>query len=130
MVFAEIDGLPLAVEDAVANLPGRFAAPRFFVGIESFLDAGFTARTVTADEAVEQAAMPLAAVAMAVARLLVQNFFHAPGGEVSVRNDFVGIKRWIHSGRKRPARRLRVECGDRLGVCLLRPGGRELRKHQ
>ena len=90
MILLEIDGAPLAVFDAVANLRGRFTLTRLFVRVQSFPDADAAFRRVFAREAIEQASMSLAAIAVAIARLLIQALLDSRGGRVRILHDNVG----------------------------------------
>ena len=76
LIFADVHGLPLALNDSVADLCGGFSFAGLFVRIQIFANADPATGAMFADEAIEKAFVALAAVAMAVARLLVKNFFH------------------------------------------------------
>ena len=89
-----------------------------FVGIQIFANAGPTPCAVFADEAIEKAFMALTAIAMAVARLLVQNFFHMGGESVGILNYRIRKIIGAHGRRKRAGGSLVVERGDI--VCGLR----------
>ena len=75
MIFADVHGLPFALYDSRADLRGSVSLAGLFVRIQIFADANSATGAVFADEAIEKAFVALAAIAMAVARLLVQNFF-------------------------------------------------------
>jgi hypothetical protein len=79
-----------AAFDAFADLRGGPALAGLFVGVESFLDASAAAGAVLAGETIEQAAMTLAAVAVAVAGLLVEIFLDARGQGIGVLDDGIG----------------------------------------
>src|SRR6266852_9463054 len=84
LVFGDVYFLPFAVDDAVADLRGSFALARLFVGIEGFAHTDVAAGAVAAGEAIEQALVALTAIAMAVAGMLVKNFFDAAGDGIGV----------------------------------------------
>ena len=84
MIFADVHGLPFALNDSRADLRGSFSLAGLFVRIQIFADANSATGAVFADEAIEKAFMALAAIAMAVARFLVQNFFHMGGEGVGI----------------------------------------------
>ena len=88
-VFGKIQFLPIAFHDAVADLRGHLSFVRLLVGVKGFRHADVAAGTMTADKAVEQAAMTLALIAVAVARLLIENFLDAPGYGVGIENSDV-----------------------------------------
>ena len=117
MIFADVDGLPFAANDAVADLRGSFSFAGLLVGIEVFANANLATRAVFTDEAIEQAGVSLAAVAVAIARLLVQNFLDVGGDRVSVLHDGIGKSFGAHGGRESAGGRLRVEgWGGVVGV--------------
>ena len=84
LIFADVHGLPFALNNSRADLCGSFSLAGLFVGIQIFTNADPATSAVFADEAIEKALMPLAAIAMAVARFLVQNFFHLGGKRVGI----------------------------------------------
>src|SRR5208283_3699807 len=86
LVLRDVHLLPIAAHDAFADLRRLLAPARLFVGIERFLYADVAARAMPAYETVEQAAVPLAAVAVAIARLLIKHFLHAPRHHIGVEN--------------------------------------------
>ncbi len=108
-VFGGIYFLPIAANDALANLRWSFTFAGLLVGIEGFFHADVATGTMAAYEAIEQAAMTLAAVAVAKTRLLIEDFLAAARDGVSVEDADVGEERWLHGGRKRGRRWLRVE---------------------
>src|SRR4029077_4061205 len=108
-VFRGIHLLPFAMDDAFADLRGRFALASLLVRIKIFLLADIASGAVAADKAIEQAAMSLAAVAVAIARLLVKNFLRAAGNPVRVEGLNVGEDRCVHRLRQGILRRLRVK---------------------
>src|SRR6266849_9042386 len=75
LVFGEVHGLPLTVGNPGANLRGGLSPAQLLVSVEVFADADVASRAVFAGEAIEQAAVPLAAVAVAVTRLLIESLF-------------------------------------------------------
>ena len=68
----QIDRLPLALNDARANLGGGLAFLVLLVGVVQFLQAGGAAGAVRGLKAAVQAVVPHA-VAVAITRLLVQH---------------------------------------------------------
>src|SRR6266852_9382241 len=90
LIFRDVYLLPFAVDDAVADLRGSFALAGLFVGVEGFAHADVAAGAVAASEAVEQALVALAAVAMAIAGLLIENFLDAAGDGIGVEHFEVG----------------------------------------
>ena len=68
--------LPFPALNPCSNLRGRFLLLRLFVGIDSFPNADIANGSMLAGEAIEQTPMPDAAIAMAIARLLIENAFH------------------------------------------------------
>src|SRR3984893_7952561 len=72
-VFRGVHLLPFAMNDALADLRGRLALARLLVRVKGFLLADVTAGAVAADKTIEKAAMSLAAIAVAIAGLLVEN---------------------------------------------------------
>jgi len=65
-----------------------------------------------ADEAIEKALVALAAVAMAVARLLVQDFFHMGGEGVGILDHRIREIIGAHGRRKRAGGSFIVKRGD------------------
>src|SRR6266849_8620643 len=126
LIFGEVYLLPFAVDDAVADLRGSFAFVGLFVGVEGLAHADVTAGAVAAGEAIEQALVALTAIAMAVAGLLVKNFFDAAGDGIGVEHFEIGEERRLHGGRQDVFGSFGVEGGDgvvrlrRLGVRVLR----------
>src|ERR1700676_3015246 len=71
LIFADVHGLPFALNNFSADLCGSFSLAGLFVGIQIFTNADPATGAMFADEAIEKAFMALAAIAMAVARFLV-----------------------------------------------------------
>ena len=109
MIFGDVDGLPFTARDAVADLRGSFSLAGLLVGVEIFANANLTAGAVFADEAIEQAGVSLAAVAVAKTRFLVENFFDAGGDGVGVLHDGIGEGVGAHGGGESASGRLSVE---------------------
>src|ERR1700686_3985499 len=76
LVFADIHGLPFTLNNSRADLCGSFSFASLFIGIQIFTNTDSATGAVFADEAIEKAFVALAAIAMAIARLLVENFFY------------------------------------------------------
>ena len=86
-VLGHIDVAPFALFDAFTNLRRGLAFASLFVGVEIFTHADVAARAVFADETIEQAAMALALVTMAIAGLLVEDFFYPGRNRISIDDD-------------------------------------------
>lgn len=84
MVFANINGLPFAAGDAIADLGGSFSLTGLLVGVEILPDADLATGAVFAGEAVQETGVPLTAIAVAIARLLIEDVFDTAGRSVSV----------------------------------------------
>src|SRR5271165_798340 len=96
LIFGDIDLLPIAAHDTFANLCGGLALAGLFVGVEGFALADVTARAVMAHEAIQQAAVTLTTVAMAVAGLLIEDLFNAAGDGVGVEDNGFRKQRRLH----------------------------------
>src|SRR6267378_1726931 len=110
LVFGEIHGLPLTLDDRSANLRGGLSLAQLLVSVEVFADADVASGAVLAREAIEQAAVSLAAVAMAVAWLLVEGFLDSRRNRVGILHHRIAEELRIHGRGKRPRRTLRVKC--------------------
>src|ERR1700692_2203156 len=75
LIFADVHGLPFALNDSRAGLCGSFSFLGLFVGMKILADAGLATGAMLANEAIKKTFVALAAIAMAIARLLVENFF-------------------------------------------------------
>src|SRR5260370_19326489 len=75
---------PLAVLDARPDLRRGLAFSRLLVRVKTLPDAHIAAGRVFAGKAIEQAAVSLTAVAMAITWLLIEDFFYARRHGVSV----------------------------------------------
>ena len=73
-VLRHVHALPVSALDAFTNLCSGPAFPRLLVGVEVFAFADPAYRRVLAHIAIEQAAVALAAVAVAIAWLLIKDF--------------------------------------------------------
>ena len=91
-----------------------------FVGIQIFANAGLATGAMLADETIEKTFVALGAIAMAIARLLVENFFHMGREGVSILDHRIRKIIGAHGRRKRAGGSLIVERGD-IGEGL-RPG--------
>src|SRR6266850_4689251 len=109
LVFGKVHGLPLTLDYPRANLRGSLSLTQLVVSVEVFADANVASRAVFAGEAIEQAAMPLAAVAMAVARLLIECFFDAARNRVSILHNGIAEELRIHGRGERARRNLLVK---------------------
>src|SRR6267378_941487 len=108
LVFGEVHGLPFTLDDRCANLRGDLSLAQLLVSVEIFADADVASRAVFAGEAIEQAAVPLAAVAVAVTRLLVESFFDSRCNRVSILHNEAGEELRIHGRRESAGRNLIV----------------------
>src|ERR1700722_14530130 len=75
LILGHVDRFPFAFFDSVANLGGSLALLGLLVRIQPFAQADAAIRRMLSGVAVEQTAVTGVTVAVAVARLLVQNFF-------------------------------------------------------
>ena len=112
LIFADVHGLPFALNDARADLYGSFSFAGLFVGIQIFANAGFATGAVFADEAIEKAFVALAAIAMAIAGLLVKNLFHVRGESVGILHYRIRKIIRTHGGGKRTGGSLIVKRGN------------------
>ena len=90
LVFRHVDALPFSALDAFPNLCSGFAFVRLFVGVEIFAFANPAHCGVFACITIEQAAVALAAVAVAIAGLLIEYLFDACGNAVSILGNWIG----------------------------------------
>jgi hypothetical protein len=120
LVLRHIDALPGAVLDAFANLCARFAFARLLVRIKILSLANPTCRGVFAHITIEQAAMALAAVAVAIARLLIKNFLDARRQSVGILRNRLGEERRTQCCRQRSRRHRIVKRRNRFGIRVLR----------
>src|SRR6266446_7184095 len=97
LVFGEVHGLPLTLDNPSANLRGGPSFAQLLVSVEVFADADVASRAVFAGEAIKQAAVSLAAVAVAVTRLLVESFFDSRRNRVSILHEGIAEEVRIHS---------------------------------
>ena len=113
-IFRYVHIAPLTVFDPGPDLRRGLSFVRLFVGVEPLPYANFANGCVLSCKTIEQAAMPLAAIAMTIAGLLVKDFLHASGEVISVLHDDVGELRGIERLRKLALGRFIVECRHRL----------------
>jgi hypothetical protein len=123
LVFGDVHGLPFAASDAFADLRGSFALARLFIGVKIFAHANLAAGAMFADETIEQAAVTLAAVAMAIAGLLIQNFFDGGGHGVGILHHGIAKGVRAHGGGESACGSPVVEGGDAVVVIGLRNEG-------
>src|SRR5229473_5255695 len=114
LVFGEVHGLPLTLDNPGANLRGGLPFAQLLVSVEILADADVASRAVFAGKAIEQAAMPLAAVAVAVTRLLVESFFDSRRNRVSILHEGIAEEVRIQSRGERGGRSLIVISGHRF----------------
>src|SRR5712664_2148973 len=114
LVSSEVHGLPLTLNNPTANLRGGPSLAQLLVSVEVFADADVASRAVFAGEAIEQAAVPLAAVAVAVTRLLIESFFDSRCNCVGILHNEAGEELRIHDRGERAGRNLVVISGHRF----------------
>ena len=100
LVFGDVYFLPIAADDAFADLRGGLTLAGLFKRVEGFPLADVATCTVTAGKAIEKAAVTLAAVTVAVAGLLVENFADAGGDGVGVEDELVRVDGPFQYGRQ------------------------------
>jgi len=120
LVLGEVHGLPLTLDYPRANLRGSLSLTQLLVSVEVFADADVASRAVFAGEAIEQTGVPLAAVAVAVTRLLIECFFDAARNRVSILHDGIAEELRIHGRGERARRKLIVIGGHRFSGSGLR----------
>jgi hypothetical protein len=123
LIFGDVHGLPFTARDAFADLRRSFAFARLFVGVQIFANANLATGAVFADETIEQTGMALAAVAMAIAGLLIQNFFDARGDGVGVLHYGIAKSVRAHGGGESACGSLIVEGWNALIIVGLRNEG-------
>ena len=89
LVLGQIHLLPFPALDPSPNLCRRFLLLSLLVCVNPFPNADIANGSVLAREAIEQTSMPNAAIAMAVARLLVEDPLHLGSKGVSILHDGV-----------------------------------------
>jgi hypothetical protein len=99
LILAEVHGLPLALNDARANLRWSFSFAGLLGGVDIFAYADAATGAVFADEAIKKAFVALAAITVAVAGLLVQNFFDVAGEGIGILDYRVRKIIWTHGRR-------------------------------
>ncbi len=105
LVFGEIYPVPLPRNDACANLRGALLLAGLFVSVEVFLDAGAAFGAVLAGEAVQEAGVALAAVAMAKAGLLVERILDFCGDRVRILNEGIMEELGVQAEERRGAQK-------------------------
>ncbi len=100
--------------DARPDLRRGLAFARLLVRVKAFPDAHIAAGGMFAGKAIEQAAVSLAAIAMAIARLLIEDFFDPRGNSISVLHHYIREQRGTQRRRERPLRSRGVKRGHRL----------------
>src|SRR5204863_4489690 len=120
LVFGKVHRLPGAFDDAGPNLRAGLAFAGLFIAVEIFVDANIASRAMFAGEAIEQAGVTLAAVAMAIAGLLIERLLDLGGDGVGILNHEIREKVGVHGRGKRTHRDLRVIGRHRLVGCGLR----------
>lgn len=112
LVLGEVHGLPLTLDNPRANLRGSLSLAQLLVSVEIFADANIASRAVFAGEAIQQAAVPLAAIAVAVAWLLVKRLLDSSSNGVGILHAWIGEEFRIHRRRECAGRNLIVKRGD------------------
>ncbi len=100
--------------DARPDLRRGLAFARLLVRVKAFPDAHIAAGGMFAGKAIEQAAVSLAAIAMAIARLLIEDFFDPRGNSISVLHHYIREQRGTQRRRERPLRSRGVKRGHWL----------------
>src|SRR6266851_8478850 len=114
LVLCHVHLPPLAVLDARPDLRRGLAFSRLLVRIKTLPDAHIAAGRVFAGKAIEQAAVSLTAVAMAITWLLIEDFFDARRHGVSVLHHHSREQRGTQCCGKRPLGRRGMKRGHRL----------------
>src|SRR5258705_3414563 len=99
LVFRGVNVLPFAALNSGPDVRRCFPLARLFIGVQRFSHADIAHRSVRTGEAIQQTAVAVRAIAMAVARLLVQNFLYLRCRCVSVFYHGIIELRWIESPR-------------------------------
>ena len=114
LIFREVDPPPLASFYSFANLSAATPFASLLVRVKALADADLATRGVFAREAVQQAAVALAAITVAVARLLIEHFLDPRREDVGVLYHGAREKCRTHRRRQRTLRNFGVECRNRL----------------
>src|SRR5258706_1978852 len=111
LVLSGVHRLPLPLDNARANLRSAFPLVGLLVSVKVFSDAGAAFGAMFAGEAIQQTAMPLAAVAMAIAGLLVQRLLDLCGNRVRILYHGIREEFRVHRRGKRALRGSRMVGG-------------------
>src|SRR6266850_2337032 len=120
LVLSGVHRLPLSLDNARANLRSAFPLLGLLVSVKVFSDAGAAFGAMFAGEAIQQAAVPLAAVAMAIAGLLVQRLLDLCGDRVRILYHGIREEFRVHRRGKRALRGSRMVGGHSFIGCGLR----------
>jgi hypothetical protein len=104
LILGEVHLLPLASLDSFTDLRTALAFSRLLVRVKALANANFATCGVFAGEAVQQAAVALASIAVAITRLLVEDLLNPRRYSVSVLYDHICEKRRTHRRWKRTRR--------------------------
>ena len=118
LIFVDVHGLPFALNDSRRGFVREFFLCGFARRNTDLRERRSAAGAMFADETVEKAFVALAAVAMAVARLLVENFFHVGREGVGILDYRIRKIVGAHGGGKRACGRLRLWNAGYIGSGL------------
>src|SRR5258708_13408854 len=119
LVLSGVHRLPLSLDNARANLRSAFPLVGLLVSVKVFSDAGAAFGAMFAGEAIQQTAVPLAAVAMAIAGLLVQRLLDLCGDRVRILYHGIREEFRVHRRGKRALRGSRMVGGPSFLACGL-----------
>jgi hypothetical protein len=96
LVLCYVYRLPVPFDDASPNLRCGLALAGLFVAVKILINADIATRAMFAGETIEQAAVSLAAVTMAIAGLLVQCLLDLRGDGVRILYHGIGEEFGVH----------------------------------
>src|SRR5437016_10249520 len=114
LVFGKVHRLRGGLDDGGPNVRAGLAFAGLFIAVEIFVDANVASRAVFAGEAIEQAGVPLAAVTMAIAGLLIERLLDLRCDSIRILNHGIREKVGVHGRRKRTPGDLRMIGRHRL----------------
>ena len=130
LILRQVDPLPLALFNSGADLGRSLALLRLFIGIDRLTHADPASGAVRAGKTILQALVALASVAMAIARLLVENPLDPCGQDVRILYHHVGELTRTESFGKLAFRGVTMECWNRFINALGQArGGTRSRDH-
>src|ERR1700720_1668643 len=114
LIFCEVDCFPVTPDNALANLRWSLPFVGLFVDVKQLLQAGPATRSVLGGIAVQQTAVTVVAVAIAVARLLIESLCKVRSQTIGGLHYLLFKLSWIqHRGQLRVGRTF-VICRDTL----------------